>query len=503
MFTTALPSTGGKRRDVIAAPLARPFWLGLGGLVVSILTTAHPQNVESAIGATMVIAAGCLPSAIWVLKRLGGLPVFPVCAMTYIWAFGLPLLYEHPIVTQFDPENQLIAAMSVTGFLLLATLVWHQMRLRSPKPRQRCLSLESSTAETVFLAVLAVGIVFTIAVNGWWLGALSEVYSIVRAVMLALEALSCFVLSYRLGSRELEPGQAWIFKILLVGLIVVSLPTLYLVSAISLIGIAILGYVSASGKVPWVSIIVVSLITSFLHAGKSDMRQQYWEEEAEGAIQPWDYPGFFGKWISSSTDMLFGNVPDEDEKGQSIIERTSLMQLLLYEQEVSPDSVPYLWGETYLVVPELLIPRILYPSKPEAHFGTHLLNIHYGFQTAEESEHTTIGFGLLNESFANFGYLGMALLAVTLGVFYGYVERLALSVPLLSLRGLFVVIVACYSFQVEYAAGVWVSALFQSTIALLALSFVLMKVRPLHAGKSITSATRTGVHPPRRELEHA
>jgi hypothetical protein len=498
----ATPWNVGKKR-VAATPLARPFWIGLGVLVATILATAHPQNVESAIGATMIIAAGCLPSAIWTLKRLGGLPVFPIFAMTYIWAFGLPLLYEHPIVIRFDPESQLFAAMSVTGFLLLATLVWHQMRLRTPKPRQRCLSLESSTAETVFLAVLGVGIVFTIAVNGWWLGALSEVYSIIRAVMLALEALSCFVLSYRLGSRELGLGQAWIFKVLLLGLIAVSLPTLYLVTAISLIGIAILGYVSASGKVPWTSIIVVSLVASFLHAGKSDMRQQYWEEEAEGAIQPWDYPIFFGKWIVSSTDALFGNIPDEEEKGQSIVERSSLMQLLLYEQEVSPNSVPFMWGDTYVIVPQLLIPRILYPNKPEAHEGTHLLNIHYGFQTAETSQHTTIGFGLLNESFANFGFIGMAMLALILGGFYGYVERLALSVPLLSLRGLFVILVACYSFQVEYAAGVWASTLFQSTIALLGLSFFLMKVRTLRAGKSMSSPVRTGAHPLRRELEHA
>ena len=472
-------------------------------LVVSILATAHPQNVESAFGAAMIIAAGCLPSAIWTLKRLGGLPVFPVFATTHIWAFGLPLLYEHPIVIRFDPESQLFAAMSVTGFLLLATLVWHQMRLRPAKLRRRCLSLESHTAETVFLIVLGVGIVFTIAVNGWWLGALSEVYSIVRAVMLSLEALACFVLSYRLGSRELGLGQASMFKVLLLGNLVVSLPTLYLVGAISLIAIAILGYVSASGKIPWISIIVAALIGSFLHAGKGDMREQYWGEVEEGAIQPWDYPVFFGKWISSSVDALFGDIPDEDEKASSIVERSSLMQLLLYEQLVSPDQVSFMWGETYVVVPQLLIPRILYPNKPESHIGTHLLNIHYGLQTEEESEHTTIGFGLLNESYANFGLVGMAMLAVALGAFYGYVERLALSVPLLSLRGLFVVLVACYSFQVEYAAGVWVSALFQATIALLALAVFLMKVRPLGTSAPVSSSVATGLHPLRRELGRA
>ena len=114
----------------------------------------------------MIIAAGCLPSAIWTLKRLGGLPVFPVFALTYIWAFGVPLLYEHPLVIRFLPEEQFVAAISVTGFLLLATLVWHQLRLKPGKPIRHCLSLESNMAESVFLLVLGVGIVFTLSVNG-------------------------------------------------------------------------------------------------------------------------------------------------------------------------------------------------------------------------------------------------------------------------------------------------------------------------------------------------
>ena len=496
MFATSLPTFREKRPGLIAAPLARPFWLGLAVLITTVLVTAHPQNVESALGGAMVIAAGCLPSAIWILKRLRGLPLFPVFAMTHIWAFGLPLLYEHPIVIRFEPERQLFAAASVVGFLLIATLVWHQARLRRPRPPRACLMLESARADNLFLAILVIAIFFTFAGNGWWLMALStEMYSIIRAVMLALEALSCFVLSYRLGSGELNVSQRAVFKVLFLILLIATLPTLYMVSAISLIGIAVLGYVSASGKVPWISMIIAVLVASFLHAGKGDMRQRYWEEEDVTAIQPWDYPMFLATWVSSSADALFGNIPDDDEQGQSIVERSSLMQLLLFEQDVADANFPFLWGETYLGIPELLIPRILYPTKPEAHFGTHLLNVHYGFQTREESEHTTVGFGLLNEAYANFGLMGMAALAVVLGAFYGLVESLALSVPLLSLRGLFVVVVASYAFQVEYAAGVWVSALFQSTIALLAFSFLLMKVRPLTTGNIEDSAALAAPSP--------
>jgi hypothetical protein len=468
------------------------------------ICTAHPQNFESALGGTLVIVAGCLPCAIWTLKQLGGLPVFPVFALTHIWAFGVPLLYEHPIVIRFLPEEQFLAAISVTGFLLLATLVWHQTRRKPAKSIRQCLSLESRMAETVFLVVLGAGIVFALAANGGWLTFVpGEVFSIIRAVMMALEALSCFVLSHRLGARELGGGQGWLFKALLFCLVVATLPTLYMITGISLVAIAVLGYVSASGKVPWMLIIGFALVLTFLHAGKSDIRQQYWEEEAEGTIQPWDYPVLFGKWATASVEGLWGNIPDEDERGQSMLERSSLLQLLIFEQDCASRGLPFMYGETYVIVPELLIPRIFFPGKPEAHAGTHRLNVYYGFQTEEESEHTTLGFGLLNESFANFGYVGMAMLALALGAFYGYVERVALAVPLLSLRGLFVVVVACFSFQVEYAAGVWASALFQSLVALLGLAFLLMKVRPIGGSAPESPAVPRAMRPVRPQLEHA
>jgi len=478
------------RSNTLAAPLAKPFWLGLAILAVFLAATAHPQNVESLLGAIMIIAAGFLPSAIWVLKRLGGLPVFPVFALTHVSAFGIPLLYEHPIVSKFEPDRQFIAALSVTGFLILGTIVWHSMRLRKPKPPRRIFTIESHTAETVFLAVLAAGIFYTVATNsGWFAFIPAGVFSIIRSVMLALEALGCFVLSYRLGSKELRLGQASLFKILFVGLLVVSLPSLYLITPISLVGISVLGYVSASGRIPWGTLIIGTGVVAFLHIGKGDMRERYWGEAPDATVEPWDYPQFLGQWASSSVDGLFGNIPDEDERSATILERSSLMQLLLYEQDITPDHLPFMWGDTYVVIPELLIPRILVPDKPTSHEGTYRLNIYYGLQTREDTETTTIGFGLLNESYANFGYLGMAGLAIVIGAFYGFVEGLALSVPLLSLRGLWVVIVACYAFQVEFAAGVLATALFQSSVALLGLAVVLMRSHRL--GSAVATAVAT------------
>src|SRR4029077_14865218 len=157
------------------------------------------------------------------------------------------------------------------------------------------------------------------------------------------------------------------------------------------------------------------------------------------------------------------------------IERASLMQLLLYVQLMTPDQVPYMDGETYAIVPEGLVPRIFDPGKPASHEGTYLLNIHYGFQTREATATTTIGFGLLNEAYANFGYAGVLLLSLVLGVYYGGVSRWAQVAPVLSLRSLFAIVVANNTFQTEYSASVYVAALFQATCALAAIAIIFMR----------------------------
>jgi hypothetical protein len=142
---------------------------------------------------------------------------------------------------------------------------------------------------------------------------------------------------------------------------------------------------------------------------------------------------------------------------------------------MTPDEVSFMDGETYAVIPILLVPRILYPNKPASHEGTYLLNIHYGFQTREATATTTIGWGLLNESYANFGYVGVGLLAVILGAYYAVVSRWAQRAPVLSFRSLFAIVVASYAFQTEIAAGVYVSALFQSICALLVVAALFMR----------------------------
>jgi hypothetical protein len=156
------------------------------------------------------------------------------------------------------------------------------------------------------------------------------------------------------------------------------------------------------------------------------------------------------------------------------VERSSVIQMLMLTQSESPERYPYLYGQTYAILPELMIPRVFNAKKIVSHTGTHMLNIHYGRQTVFDTQTTTIAWGLLAESYANFGLLGCAGLAVVLGVAYGQCTRWSMNAPILSAQSLFAVLLLTCAFQSEWTAGVYVAALSQYSTVLLGLVVTLM-----------------------------
>lgn len=145
--------------------------------------------------------------------------------------------------------------------------------------------------------------------------------------------------------------------------------------------------------------------------------------------------------------------------------------------------MPGLQGASYAIIPTLLVPRVLAPDKPTSHEGTTLLNIHYGLQRRDDTVTTTIGWGLFNEAYGNFGYAGVVGLGVVLGLAFGAFARWTQDVPELSARFLAGVLVLSIAFQTEFSAGVLVTSLFQSAVAVVGLMLLLGARRIVVGGR--------------------
>jgi hypothetical protein len=107
--------------------------------------------------------------------------------------------------------------------------------------------------------------------------------------------------------------------------------------------------------------------------------------------------------------------------------------MLLLVQRATPGLIPYLEGETYALLPSMLVPRFLAPEKTISQAGLNLLSIRYGVQQPEATGATTIAWGLVAEAYANYGATAVALVGTLFGALCGALTRISRAAPPLSL----------------------------------------------------------------------
>lgn len=472
--------------------LLNTFWISVVLLVLFTIFGIQPTSTVGLISAAMIAAAALLPVYLWCAGYVPGMPIFPIFSVTYLWTYAWSFLWDHPGVVSFSSEHKLIASATVTGFLLIGTLVWYKAVTLPKKPVRSYRVLSGRRSNTIFLLSLLSSVIVTMAIRGNWFALILSIVSILRSASFGLSAISVFALGYRWGKGELPRKVINQFLILFVLYLAATTISLLIIGAISVFTLTAIGFVLGRKKVPWTAVIIAGITITILHHGKGIMRAKYMYDRSgmESSIQPWEYMPLFAEWGYYGIADLAG-APNREyvdyEEAIPLKERVALSPLLLLTQNEAGMNVSFMNGETYVIIPAMLIPRILAPDKLTAHEGNNLINIHYGMQSREETEITTIGWGLLNESYANFGYFGCAALAIVLGLFYGLVTRWIVGTPLLAARSLFGMLVISFAFQAEFSASVYITALFQSTMPLVAISFLFMTVQRTEHSVAMTA----------------
>ncbi len=454
------------------------FWLLLGAYSAFAVSKVYGSQVIEAqdiFGAFLISISSITSVYLWCAGKAFGIPIFPLFSVTYLWTCAIPLITENPSVFTYNSSERFLSSMTVSGFLLFSTLIWYQFVNRFPHPKTYYRTLDIKKGDSIFLGVLCLANLYTIFTLAGWLSVDVGSLSLIRGAILGLTAIATFSMSYRFGSNKLSNNNKILYLMLITSSLVINNISLLLVSSLTLFLITVVGYSLGKGKFPWVSTMVVLSLFALLHAGKGPIRELYWQQP----VEPWQYPSRYIEWIDFGIKGLFAKEEDRTESEQSILERASVFQQLLLTQSATEKGMPLLDGYTYALIPQLLIPRVFNANKITSHEGTSILNIYYGRQSRKDTATTTIGWGLLAESYANYGLWGCGILAFICGAGYGYVSLLSINAPIFSDRYLFSILVLSYAFQTEFTAGVYVAALFQSSITLCIFILLLMKVQKL------------------------
>jgi hypothetical protein len=272
--------------------------------------------------------------------------------------------------------------------------------------------------------------------------------------------------------------------------LVSHLSSLHLTSVVTM-GISVLTYSIARGRVPFAFALGLLVAFTVLQMGKAEMRGRYWGRQ-QGPVKPWDYPAFFQEWADAGLrHVVTPRAAPGDRAVQDPLERSSLLWVMVRLQDEIPARKPFLLGETYELIPPLLVPRLLNDSKISAIRGNQVLAVYTGIVRKEDSGRVAIGFGYLAEAYANFGWTGMVFLAIILGALLAQLTRWSLGAPVISFRGSLAILVLVACFQTESTAGGSLSALFQQSIVLVALGCALMRLLPTSpAGEGRTLSGR-------------
>ncbi len=222
-----------------------------------------------------------------------------------------------------------------------------------------------------------------------------------RAVFYGIGIISTFIQGRRWGQGDLLYQEKIAFAINILLQVIFNFATLYLIVGISVLVLALIGYVSSSKRVPLVLIVIVLPIIAVLHNGKTAMRDKDWES-ASPTPDLTNLPAFFTEWIQDGLES-------HPKKGitNKLIERTSLFQMICLVVDNTPDRLPYLDGLTYGQIPGQFVPRFFWAEKPVGHISTYTLSIYYGLQRPEDTQKTTIAFGMLREAYDKFGFYGV------------------------------------------------------------------------------------------------
>ena len=148
--------------------------------------------------------------------------------------------------------------------------------------------------------------------------------------------------------------------------------------------------------------------------------------------------------------------------------RASLFHIVCTVAYLIPERDDFLHGETYVLIPPQIVPRLLWPEKPSPNDSVKIMSIRLGVLTPTEAETTSIAYGLVAEAYANFGFAAVAILGFALGYCFRRLALAAADCATLSAVGLLLILCFVWCLNVETTLAVWLSSLYQAAVAVFA-----------------------------------
>ena len=414
-----------------------------------------------AIAFAMIAGSCILPLLVW--SRSGiGLPMLPLLAIQTLVIYASPIAFGHPSVTASNPEYVYQAGLEVLVFAVAMTATWKAGMLLFSQSRAHSYVLVDVDREGVKglsrlgFVLSGTSTAFLILQSSGLAGILLDhlptgTNSILVALVAGASTCGFFMIALSFGSGSMAASKMLAFWTLLALNSLVAASDFLLSSVGGNVTAAGIGLFWGSGRAPWRFAIAIALILSFLNVGKFTMRDRYW---SKGADEPGiemtlaGAPSRYSEWFQASYDaMTQGDTTPtgqldptklDSASRQSLTDRIDNLQNLIFVIDAeSAGHMDPIHGDSYTLIPSLLVPRIIWPDKPRSQQGQVLLNVHFGRQDLNSTLTTYIAWGLVPEAYGNFGPIwGSLSLGAVMGFVLAWVENKTARKLAISLEGI-------------------------------------------------------------------
>lgn len=416
--------------------LLKLFFTGaiIAVIVLPLLIAELGYQTEQSFLAILLLEICLYPTVRYFARKESGLPTMPIFSLAFALQFAVPIFTREATIELAEGETRLLESSDVTAALLmanigiLALLVGYYSFQKLPFKKAVPVAQLHLNQTKAVLCCLLLGAVLPLLFN--FRAIIPQEYQLPLSAILSLLQNQVYVVIGVLGwlvyARKASKWYAvWLYALIAITALQ-GISTGILEQALIPIGVLfVVSWLYTKRISVTLAACVIGLIL-FLSPVKGEYRQQLRLDDSSGTAE---MSGLTRAtlWLRQAGNYwadTFSGKRDLAEATAGAASRADFVHQVAYIYSMTPAEVPYQYGRTYSYFAVALIPRAIWPDKPQAGSANSFFAINYGLLTEEGAKTTTFGMSLLGESFINFGWAGVVFVMLIQGLAIAVLERI-------------------------------------------------------------------------------